>query len=176
MPVTVVVEDGTGLETANAYVDPAGAFAVEYALAWLYKDEWTAADADTKAQAVVMATRTLDAQYEWRGVPLRDGVQSLAWPRVIRGSLIPSDEVPAAVEAATLEMALALLQRNRTSDTNSGSRGLKSIGLGDGALKIEYGSDPTTAPITAIIPANIRALLRDYGDAAGGSMRRVERR
>lgn len=179
MPVTVVTEDGTGLANANSYVDPAGAFATAYAAAWLYGSAWSGATDDRKAAAVVSATRTLDANFSWRGVQMREGTQALGWPRYVRGATnptIPSDAVPGPVAAAAMEMALALLQRDRTSDTGSGSRPVKAIGLGDGALKIDFGDDPTTAPVGSIIPDNISGILRDYGDAAGGVMATVERR
>ena len=87
--ITIVEESGVGLPNANTYVDPAGAFAEAYAAAWLYGDEWTAANADTRAQAVVSATRTLDAEFEWRGKPVRDGTQALGWPRYVRRTRTP---------------------------------------------------------------------------------------
>lgn len=178
MPVTIVTEDGTGLANANTYVDPAGAFATSYADAWIdaYKTEWTAASANSRAQAVVSATRAMDAQFTWRGTQLRPGAQALGWPRYVACSNIPSNAVPVPVQQATMEMALALLQRNRTSDTSSGSRAVASIGLGNGALEMKFASDPQAGPVSSVIPPNVSALLRDYGNAAGTGMARVERR
>ena len=77
-----------------------------------------------------------------------------------------------------MEMALALLERNRLSDTGSGSQPLDKIELGSGALVLEFGSDPTASPTAsgAMITPYVRRLLRDYGTAAGGGMTRVERR
>lgn len=175
--MSLVIETGSGTNPeANAYVDPTSDWAVSYALAWLYKAEWTAADAATKEAAIISATRTLDASYQWYGNLVHDGSQPLGWPRYVARTTIPSNAVPVPIKAATMEMALALLQRNRTSDTGSGSQSLKGLSLGDGALKLDFGSDPTKTPVLSIIPSFIRGILRDYGDAAGGAMVNVQRR
>lgn len=174
----MIVEDGTGLSNSDAYVDPAGAFAVAYTAAWLYKAEWTAADSTTKQNAVILATRTLDSQYEWRGTPLKVTTQALGWPRVIRATaqlVIPANAVPWPVAAATLEMALALLQRNRTSDTSSGSQALEKINLGDGALVLDFGENPQVTPISSVVPSSVQQILRNYGDVTGGAMVNVFR-
>jgi hypothetical protein len=180
MPVTVIVETGAGLANSNSYLDPAGDFATDYAAAWIYGTAWNDATDDEKAQAVVSATRTLDAQFVFRGIPSIPETQALAWPRYIReminGAYVSRTVIPTAVKKATMELALALLENNRTSDTGSGTSSTKEISLGNGALKIVKTDDPAAAPVKSIIPPSVRAILRDYGHAAGGSMTPVERR
>lgn len=106
---TFIVEDGTGLENANAYVDTAYVDS--------YNDDhsevaaWTVLLTAAKEKHVRLATQYLDATYlnEWAGVRLRPE-QRLAWPRfsVIDddGFLVESDSVPWQVEQATAEMAI----------------------------------------------------------------------
>jgi hypothetical protein len=180
MAVVVTVETGEGLSSANAYVDPVGAFALAYAAAWQYGTAWTGATDDARAQAIVSATRTLDAQFVWIGTPRRPGVQALGWPRIytdgyVEGAAVPYASVPVRVQQATMEMALALMQKDRTNADGGASQSLKSLGVGDGAVKLDFGSDPAKAAVSSIIPSYIRAMLRDYGSCGGGGMVPVER-
>ena len=59
MALTLIKEDGTGLATANAYADVSDSDS--YHEGHLYATAWTAATADNKAKALVMASRVLDA-------------------------------------------------------------------------------------------------------------------
>ena len=55
MPLTLIKESGAGLANANAYADLADGDA--YHAGHLYASAWTAATADNKAVALVMASR-----------------------------------------------------------------------------------------------------------------------
>lgn len=178
----MIEEDGTGLANADTYVDPTGTFAVNYVAAHLYADAWTAASAPRRVAAVQQASRTLDGLYCWRGKRLT-GTQALDWPRdcvTVDGFAVVG--VPVTLKMATVELAMALLERNRTSDTSSGSAPVESIGLGDGALEIKFGADPTASatPAEDMIPPYITLLLRKLGHSAQekrtGGMVRIERR
>ncbi len=119
MALTLIKEDGTGKADANAYADLADGNA--YHDGHLYASAWTAATDDQKAVALVMATRLIDAEYQFNGTRTTAG-QSLQWPRAmcpepdnvhvpisvllpIPYDYVQYDTVPKAVVQATCEMA-----------------------------------------------------------------------
>lgn len=175
---TVIVETGAIVPGANSYVDPTSPGAAAYFDGHLYASVWTAASADQKAAAVIQSTRTLDATFTWAGQAV-DQFQPLGWPRIgatYRGQELAATVVPPPVIQATLEMALALLTRDRTSDTAAASP-LSGLNLGDGALQLSFGESPNT--VVNPIPDIVASILRELGvtNAAGsGGMRPVFRR
>ncbi len=78
MALTLVKEDGTGMADANSYADVADGDA--YFEGHLYASAWTGATEDTKASALVMATRLIDSQFQFRGFRAHSE-QALQWPR-----------------------------------------------------------------------------------------------
>jgi len=71
-------EDGTGKPTANTYALVADGDL--YHEGHLYATGWTAATAEQKAVALLMATRVIDSEYQFGGY--RAGfAQALQWPR-----------------------------------------------------------------------------------------------
>ena len=78
MALTLVKEDGTGKANANSYADVAGADS--YFEGHLYATAWTAATSTQKAAALVMATRLIDAEFQFNGYKLLS-TQALQWPR-----------------------------------------------------------------------------------------------
>ena len=78
MALTLVKEDGTGKVDANAYADLADANA--YHDGHLYKSAWSLSDDDKRQTALVMATRLIDAEYQFGGVRATIS-QALQWPR-----------------------------------------------------------------------------------------------
>ena len=129
MALTLVKEDGTGKSNANSYADIADADT--YFDGHLYATPWTAATADRRAAALVMATRLIDSQYQFNGSRANEG-QALQWPRAecpdpdrglvtlsvllpILSNFVPYDSVPKAVVQATCEMARELLIVDRTA-------------------------------------------------------------
>lgn len=99
-----VVEDGTGLATANSYaavVDADAYFAERNQAAW----------SGTQAQkeaALILATDYIDGRFwgQFLGVQATD-TQALSWPRT--GTVYASDAVPVPLERATFEYALRAL-------------------------------------------------------------------
>lgn len=77
MGLTLIKEDGTGKVDANSYasVDEAE----EYHERGMYATAWNAASAGEKT-ALVMATRVIDAEYQFGGIRARIE-QALQWPR-----------------------------------------------------------------------------------------------
>jgi len=157
MPLTLIKEDGTGKADANAYANVADGDA--YHAGHLYASAWTAATADNKAVSLVMASRLIDAEFQFGGV-CAVAVQALQWPR--RQCRIPDDEdeladdiVPKAVVQATCELARELLIADRTA--SPAGEGLKYQNNGS----VQTGYDKTdTRPI---IPGVVQALLAKYG-------------
>ena len=130
MALVLVKEDGTGLANANSYASAADGDA--YHLGHYYASVWTSATTGNKETALVMATRLIDASYQFNGFK-KGSVQALQWPRegaidpdrrdirlsVLENKLGPyfeSDKIPKLLSDATCEMARELLTLDRTSD------------------------------------------------------------
>jgi hypothetical protein len=128
MSLTLIKEDGTGKSDANSYASVADGDA--YHDGHLYATAWTGASADQKAVALVMASRLIDAEFQFNGTRTTSG-QSLQWPRAmcpepdnvhvpisvllpIPYDYVQYDKVPKAVVQATCEMARELLIADRT--------------------------------------------------------------
>lgn len=126
MALVLIKEDGSGKADANAYASVADGDG--YHEGHLYATAWTGATADQKAAALVMATRLIDSQFQFRGFRAHSE-QGLQWPRTDcpdpdRGSTtwgvrspecVEPDLVPAAVVQATCEMGRELLIVDRTA-------------------------------------------------------------
>lgn len=99
----MIVEDGTGLSTAQSYVSVADADAYHTAHG---NATWTGVDA-LKEAALVRATQALDARYSWQGYRLVE-TQALDWPRYdaydVDGYYLSG--VPQGIKDALCEMAL----------------------------------------------------------------------
>lgn len=168
MAITLIIENGSGVANANTYVDSAGALAAAYFEAHLHASVWSAATADQQKAAVVQATRAIDTLINWKGRRVAVD-QARQWPRtgvMAEGFTIESDTVPNRVVYATLEMAMALLERDRLADT-AASQGVSALKLGQGALELELGADPQAA--LKSIPEQVAALLEPFGTRTRGS-------
>jgi len=128
MALALIKEDGTGKPDANAYADLTDANA--YFDGHLYAAAWTAATDAQKSVALVMASRLIDAEYQFNGTRT-NAMQGLQWPRAkcpepdnvhvpisvllpIPYDYVQYDQVPKAVIQATCEMARELLITDRT--------------------------------------------------------------
>ena len=129
MPLTLIKETGAGLVDANSYADVDDGNA--YHDGHLYATAWTGASDDQKAVALVMASRLIDAEFQFNGTRT-NAVQGMQWPRArcpepdaihvplqvllpIPSDFVPFDIVPKAVVQATCEMARELLIADRTT-------------------------------------------------------------
>lgn len=103
---TLVVEDGTGLSTAESYVSVA--WADTYLRKRARAATWDTYDTATKAAYLIAATEYLDAHCNWRGNILTT-TQLLGWPRSGAydkwSRAVADDEVPTLVKTATVEIA-----------------------------------------------------------------------
>lgn len=157
MPLILNKEDGSGLADANSYASVTDGDA--YHEGHLYATAWTGATADKKAAALVMATRVIDAEYQFGGVKVSDG-QALSWPRrdcpdPDTGEWVSETIVPPAAVAATCDLARELLIVDRTA--SPAGEGLKYENVGG----TQKGYDKTdTRPV---MPALVQAMLSRIG-------------
>jgi hypothetical protein len=196
MALTLTKEDGTGRADANSYGDVADGDA--YFEGHLYASGWTAATADRKAAALVMATRLIDSQFQFNGSRTSES-QALQWPRAecrdpdkglvrlsallpILSNCVDYDTVPTAVVQATCEMARELLIVDRTA--SAPGEGIDTVTAAH-ATHAETGtaSDSTSSSTKyskvdtrPIISHVARAMLGKFGaliSSGGGSVRLV---
>lgn len=174
MPITIIEEDGTGKADANSYISEADAAA--YFDTTLYPGGWTAATDEQKKAALITATQTIDAEMVWRGSQNTEE-QALAWPRTRAEHdgfaftvFWPSDEIPRPLKAATCEMAKLLLASDRSAPSETD--GIKSLGLGQGAVEIEF--DVAASKPKTITDA-VAAILAPLGRRKAGSTVKLSR-
>lgn len=161
MALTLILEDGTGLSNSNSFASAAESDLYHESI--LYASDWTGADAATKDQALVMATRLLDRKTSWKGEKA-SSAQALAWPRVgvvCDGFETPSNIVPVPVKDATSELARLLIAEDLTAEVAQNE--LEAIGLGKGALEIKFNGKAKKQ-----IPTIVDDLLGCYGDLESG--------
>ncbi len=156
MAFTFTVEDGTGLANANSYASVAEGD--DYHAAHLYATDWTGATTEKKQQALAMATRLVDSEFDFIGYKMKV-TQGLQWPRglarnpdlyqgvvavasvmALSGGYFPSDAVPAELKQAVCEMARLLIGENRTR--NPDNEGVAEVDVYK-AVRVKF--DKTTA-------------------------------
>lgn len=120
MAITLTVEDGTGLDTANAYVSAADATAY---FANRLNDTWANASTDQQAAALIQATQYIDGRYQFRGCQLTTE-QALQWPRSAGDWASDTDKALFAwpvqrVKDATCEAALRALSGSLYTDQSA---------------------------------------------------------
>ena len=169
MALTLIKEDGTGKVDANAYADVADGDA--YHDGHLYATAWTGATAASKTAALVMATRLIDAEYQFSGVKTTDS-QTLLWPRyrcpdpdrdatmgvgllLTSENWLPENLVPKAVVQSACELARELLIVDRTAAP--AGEGLKYYN--DAGKQTGYDKTDTRP----VIPKLVQAMLAKYG-------------
>ena len=176
MSLTLIKEDGTGRSDANSYASVADADA--YHEGHLYASAWTGATSPDKEKALVMATRLIDAEYQFGGVRAVSG-QALQWPRVscldpdaddelLSGRYVRSNVVPRGVSDAACEMARELLVADRTAAPPG--EGLKYENVG--TTQTGYDKSDTRPVISHVA----QAMLAKYGSllkSGSGAVRLV---
>ena len=170
MSLTLIKETGAGLSNANAYADVTDGDA--YHDGHLYASAWTGATTESKTAALVMASRLIDAEYQFGGVRAIAG-QALAWPRRVcpdpeTGDMLAFNAIPKPVVEATCELARELLIVDRTASP-----------AGEGLSYQNVGSTQTgynKADTRPVIPAVVQAMLAKFGSlikAKSGAVRLV---
>jgi len=156
MALTFTPEDGTALAAANSYASVAQATA--YFEGHLYPGGWTASS--SKEEALVMATRLLDARTIWIG-DKKTKAQGLQWPRESvehDGFEVATNEIPQEIINTVSELAMLLIANDLTEEVEQNS--LAGIGLGKGALEIEFKDNRDKKQIPIIVDDLLRGLGR----------------
>lgn len=131
------IDATVGGAAANSYSTTAEANA--YHDTHLYASVWTGVD-ETKCKALQMATRLLDAMFDWYGEAADDD-QRLSWPRIgVEGrvGIIESTVLPDELKEATAELARQLLASNTTADSAVEVQGLTALKVGP--IELSFGS------------------------------------
>lgn len=160
MALTLVVEDGTGLANANSYATAAEADA--YFEGHVYNSTWLDKATGEKEQALVHATRMLDANIQWNGTKATD-TQALQWPRQdvfdpddVNGGPLASDEVPQWLKDATCELAQLIWEGNRNVEPDG--QGITEFVL-TGVLEVTFNAATAKKPL----PEWLTPLVTKYG-------------
>jgi hypothetical protein len=173
----LIVEDGSGMTNADAFISVA--FADEYHTA-MGNPTWTGEDT-LKEAAIRRATAFLSNSYQWQGYKRQGRPQSLAWPRVDvvdrEGWGVAFDAVPIEIQKATAEIALReLVSPGSMNPDFLATDQVKREKVGQ--LEVEYLNANTSAqsarPVLLIVQDIIGPLLRaGAGNSLVGSAYRV---
>lgn len=159
---TLIVEDGSGLATANAYVSE-GEVSVYYD-AHLYGTAWEAATEPTRAAAIIQATALIDAMMDFDGTPTTT-TQALRCPRVgltnRDGVAYGSATIPVRFKHAVCELIRFLLDSDRAAEPDTA--GYSSIQVGALAVSVDTSDRPD------LLPDIVRRMLSEFGTVRGGT-------
>lgn len=175
MSATLVVEDGTGKSTANSYATAAEGDT--YHDKHYYATDWTGATTGNKEKALMMATRLIDENYQFKGTK-KVYTSALQWPREaaidpdrrdvvyspldnVLGPYFDSTIVPQILKDATIELARMLINADRTTDPQG--QGMDTLSVG-GALTINFSKPDDKRPI---IPELVQTMLAKLGSLIG---------
>lgn len=179
MAWTFKVEDGTGLADSNSYASVAECD--DYHASRLRSTDWTNATNGDKQKALAQASRTLDAEFRFKGFKANDS-QAMQWPRVLArdrnlsGYIVTPNTagatlteyfndtvIPKELREATCELARLLLVTDRTDPALQDGSGVKSVEIHQ-ALKVEFNSKDRQKPV----PATVAAMLANLGTMING--------
>jgi len=159
--MSIIIEDGTGLATAEAYISVADASTYFTARA---VTTWAALATDAIREAALRkATDYMVATYRnrWQGVRKTED-QALCWPRydvVVEGYLVDDDSVPEIIKRACAELALKAATAELNPDLKQGK-----LSVTVGPIKTDYDKNsPQQKRYRAI-----DAMLAPYLKAGGG--------
>jgi hypothetical protein len=162
-PMTLIVEDGTGLTNANTYVSEAEADAY-FEIIPAYSAIWAGYSSAEKENFLRMATRALDARTDWEGSKQVDA-SALRWPRKrVRdrdGLIVATDVVPQAVKDATCELARII--DNEDITTGQDVENVRMLKLD--VLEIEYQEGTSQQRV----PQYLNHVLRGLGFFMSGT-------
>jgi len=162
MPTVITT---VGAATANSYVSEADADTYHTLHIAAYVTDWTGAIPTTKQEAVILATRLLDAMYEWAGYAV-DDVQALGFPRsdllTRNGFALDYESIPVELENATAEFARQLITSNRAADSEIDAQGITDLKAGPVALSFKDFVPPKVVP-----DAVIHLIPREWGSPRG---------
>jgi len=148
------------VEMADAYLSGA-----------IHGQSWAALSDETKGQALVTATRTLDRQ-QWKGERAETSpMQALDWPRINTGIIGVNDvEVPIDIIHASIEMALLLSQGSSVQNDSNVAQKISSLKAGSVSISYFGGASvSTTQRFPTIIDELIAPYLLNSGDSTSAN-------
>ena len=147
----LVVEDGTGLSTANAFITVAEADAY---FSHRHNSMWSGSSA-TKEAAIINGTLFVDRRYigQWPGAKLVLD-QALQWPR-------DDGDVPQPVKDATCEAALRALSGDLVEDVTTGVRSKNIANVISTVYAGSSGNVRKLYPVIDLILSNILTCTSD---------------
>ncbi len=187
MAFVLTPEDGAGVTGANTYATVAQGD--DYHDGRLNATDWTAADNPTKEKALSQATRTIENAVVFVGYR-KAADQALEWPRVQAkregvnaytsipmgggqslGPYWPDNVVPPKLVSAVCELARQLIAGTVTMETEG--RGIKKVGLGEGAIDVEFDSSDRK---NSALPDEVMRMLSELCTVRGmGSAMKTQR-
>lgn len=158
------VEDGTGKSDANSYVSVANADA--YFTEQGTPTEWAAASNTEKENALVTATRYIEARYRWVTGEIKSTTQALGWPRLDAEDrydrTIDSSVIPQQLKDAVCEAAQKVLEgEDLLADTEAR---VSSEAVGD--ISVSYDTNHPTTKRYRLIDALLAGLASDPSSSA----------
>lgn len=169
---SLVVEDGTGLPTANSYISLADA--AEYLATYRNPEVWLSASESERGQALRVATQWIDSKFGGSWIGRRHTQeQGLDWPRDFAydqaGRLWTT--MPVVLGRATAEMAVRYLQDPNSlapdvSATEAGNITSQTNTIGPISQSITYqGASQQTEKVFQLV----ERMLRSAGVVMSGS-------
>src|SRR5262249_23781282 len=140
----IVVEDGTGLPTTNAYASE------NYFDTDTGDRAYVVVVVDTEA-ALIRGTTSLEAMYgtRWPGTRTHGRDQGLGWPRTgatdVDDNVIADDEIPIEVIEATIELALRELSSPGSPSPDLAQRGTVRH-VRAGSVEVENAANAIATP------------------------------
>lgn len=163
MPLTLVIEDGSGRATANTFLSRDDATALLEAVP--FTSAWLSVTIGMQDQCLVEASAWL-SRAPWDGKATFD-TQALAWPRAWMetrdGYAIASNAMPLWLRQATARLAFWLSQQTRTPFSDNGLAPGTELTL-PGGLRL-------TPSSTTTLPPDVRGLIADSLRRSGGVVR-----
>jgi len=166
--MSLIVEDGTGLATAETYISVADASTYFTARG---NTTWDAIATDALREAYLrQAAEYMLSNYRdrWQGLRINKD-QALDWPRngvVVSGYTLAYDSVPTIIERACAELALNASSAELQPDLTQGVLSEKV-----GPIEVEYDKSSPQATRYKAIEAMIAPFLKSGGGASMGLIR-----
>lgn len=158
---TLVVEDGTGLPTANAF---ATVEEVDVILETNIHSPWPNVIDEDKAKVIIWASRILIERARWKGTRVSN-TSGTPFPRSglkdMDGVFYPDDAVPQPLKVATAILADHLAQQDPT--LANGQKNLKRLDVDVISLQFDMMTDPERWP------PSIGIILRDIANISFSS-------
>lgn len=135
---------------------------------------WEDADDTEKTKALLWATKLLDSNFEWYGLPT-DNIQILGWPRTgltdyNQWNSLSWTTIPREIMWATAELARQLLVEDRAADSDIETLGITSLRAG--SIRLAFKENVTAKVIPDVVGRMIPA---HWGYVRGTGNRELER-